>query len=153
MTDAADASTSDGVMIAFLPTTSDWCKIDLPHMTLVYAGVKSDLTPTDFNSLAKDAATIALLTSPFALNVKSVDVYGEGAGKVNALNFTATPELLAMRRTVEKWNKSEFSFNPHATIGPVTDLAPIYPPPVVGFNKIMVGWGDEQIVFNLNNKY
>lgn len=151
--DVSNAPTSEGVMIAFLPTTSDWCKIELPHMTLVYAGLKSDLTPSDFNELAKDTAMIAMLCSPFALTVQALDVFGDDQEKVNVLRFTPTPELLAMRRSVEKWNKSEHSFNPHATIGPATDLAPLYPPGVVGFNKIMVGWGDEQIAFNLSSKY
>lgn len=153
MTDAADTSEKDGVMIAFLPTTSEWCKLELPHMTLVYAGSKADLTPTDFNDLAKDAAAIAMLVPSFCLNVMSLDVFGPDDDKVNVLRFRPTPELTTMRGMVEKWNKSEFPFNPHATIGPATDLAPVYPPTVVGFDRIMVGWGEEQIVFYLKPRY
>jgi hypothetical protein len=62
--DPADDSPNDGVMIAFLPTTSDWCKIDLPHMTLVYAGKVSDLKPAEISDLTKDAASLASLASP-----------------------------------------------------------------------------------------
>ncbi len=43
----------DSVMVALLPTTSEWCHIELPHMTLVYAGEKKNLKATAFNDLAK----------------------------------------------------------------------------------------------------
>lgn len=149
MADASDGEINDSVMIAFLPTTSEWCKIDLPHMTLVYAGSKSDLTSQDFSSLVKDAASLAALTPPFCLDVQSLEVFGPDDDRVNVLKFRLTPELAALRRFVERWNKSEFAFNPHATIGPATDLAPVYPPSVVGFDKVIVAWGEDQISFYL----
>lgn len=146
--DAADAQASDGVMIAFLPTTTDWCRQELPHMTLVYAGTKDQLQPGDFNSLAKDAASIALLYRPFMLEVTHLDVFGDADNKVDVLRFRLTPELMAARRMVERWNKSEHPFQPHATIGPVNGL-PIAPPRMVGFNQIIVGWGEESLTFKL----
>ncbi len=60
---------SDSVMIALLPTTSDWCHIELPHLTLVYVGEMDDLKPTVFNELAKDAAMLAMMARPITLNV------------------------------------------------------------------------------------
>lgn len=149
--DVSDAPSNLGAMIAFLPTTSEWCELDLPHMTLVYAGTIDKLPPSAFNALAKDAAALSMLTNPFALTVRDVDVFGDEE-KVNVLRFRLTPELLAARRYVERWNASEHPFNPHATIGPATSFVGIRPN-VVGFNRIMVGWGDEQITFNLNMKY
>lgn len=147
-TDPADASASDGVMIAFLPMSAEWSKIDLPHLTLVYAGLKSQMSATDFNNLAKDASSLALLASPFYLVVKGVQQFGPDLEKVNALAFQPTPDLWAMRRYVEKWNKSEFPFNPHATIGPVTPFVDVVPRSV-GFDRLYVGYGDDNITFNL----
>lgn len=149
--DVSDAPESLGAMIAFLPTTAEWCDIDLPHMTLVYAGTIDRLPPSAFNDLAKDAAAISMLTRPFALTVRDVDVFGEEE-KVNVLRFRTTPELQALRKYVERWNVSEHPFNPHATIGPANSFIE-HRPGVVGFDRVMVGWGDEQIVFNLKDKY
>lgn len=146
--DPADASASDGVMIAFLPMSSDWSKADLPHMTLVYAGLKSEMKPTDFVNLSKDAASLALLCSPFYLMVKGVQQLGPDTDKVNALMLQPTPDLWAMRKFVEKWNQSEFPFNPHVTIGPVTPFVDAVPRSV-GFDRLYVGYGDENLTFNL----
>jgi len=146
MTDPADAPASDGVMIAFLPTTTDWCKIDLPHMTLVYAGTKSDLSPTAFSDLAKDAAALASLSRPFYLRNLGVEQFGPPEDRVNAFNLQATTELWAMRRFVEKWNKSEYPFNPHVTIGPVTPFVD-NAPGAIGFDRVYLGWGDDSLTF------
>lgn len=146
--DVADASASDGVMIAFLPTSSDWSSVDLPHMTLVYAGLKADMTPTDFSNLSKDASSLALLSSPFFLISKGVQQMGPDTDRVNVLALQPTPDLWAMRRYVEKWNKSEFPFNPHVTIGPVAPFVDNIPRSV-GFDRLYVGYGDENLTFNL----
>lgn len=145
--DVSDAPASQGVMIAFLPTEAEWCEIELPHMTLVYAGTIDQLRPSDFNSLAKDAATISMLLYPVTLQVRRVEVFGDDE-KVDVLRFRSTPELMAARQVVEHWNKSQHAFKPHATIGPTRG----YPrdiPSYVTFNRIMVGWGDESITFKL----
>lgn len=143
--DAADASASEGTMIALLPTTTDWCKQDLPHMTLVYAGLISEHKPTAFNELAKDAASIALLSSPLILQVVGVDVFGEEE-KVNVLKLQPSSEVLAMRRVVEHWNASQFPFRPHVTIGPYMLGVDIIPHSII-FDRIYVGWGDENLTF------
>lgn len=150
--DVSDAQSSQGVMLAFLPTFSEWCKQDLPHLTLVYAGTLDMLGPADYSSLAKDAAMIAMLTRPFALRVSKLDVFGE-TDKVDVLRFQPTPELLAVRRSVARWNASEHSFNPHVTLGPVMPFNDVRDyPGIVGFDRIMLGWGDDQLTFNLNIK-
>ncbi len=98
---------SDSVMIALLPATDEWCKIDLPHLTLVYAGKKDALKPTAFNELAKDAASLAMLSGPLFLKVLGKEVFGDSDDKVDVFRLKPTPELLAMRRVVERWNASE----------------------------------------------
>lgn len=145
--DVSDASESQGVMIALLPTNSDWCNIELPHLTLVYAGTKDKLKPADFSSLAKDAAALAAISSPMSLRVMGVDVFGTDI-RVKVLRFQATPELMSMRRFVESWNASEHPFAPHATIGPADQFVNVIPS-FVGFDRIMVSWGEEQLVFSM----
>lgn len=150
--DVADGEVSDSVMIAFLPMTTDWCKIDLPHMTLVYAGSKKDLGPTAFNELAKDTASLAALCKPFYLLVKATEDFGPEGDKVKALRFQPTTELWAMRRYVEKWNKSQFPFTPHATIGPVDSFVE-FVPRSVGFDRLYLGWGEESLTFSLSPRF
>ncbi len=145
--DASNATATEGVMLAFLPTTSEWCNIDLPHMTLVYAGTTVSRSSSDFNALTKDAAFLSMMTNPFALRVRDVDVFGD-EDKVNVLRLEATPELKAMRKYVEHWNQSKHSFNPHATIGPADQYAEVRPGALY-FNRLMVAWGDESIIFKL----
>lgn len=148
--DISDAPASQGVMIAFLPTTTDWCKQDLPHLTLVYAGTIDKLKPTDFNNLAKDAASLAQLASPFYLQVAAMEKFGTPGDEVDAFRLQPTTELWAMRRFVEGWNQSEHPFNPHVTIGPVGSGARLdVIPKAIGFNQLYVGWGDEGLTFNL----
>lgn len=135
----------DGAMIALLPTTSDWCKIDLPHLTLVYAGAVNDLKPSVFNELAKDAAMISMLSSAIGLKVMAKETFGS-MGEVDAFRLEPSTSLWAMRRSVERWNASEYSFNPHVTIGPAGSIINVFPSYLV-FDRIMVGWGDEKLVF------
>lgn len=140
---------SDSVMIALLPITSEWCRIELPHLTLVYAGEVKDLKPTSFNELAKDASMLAALSNPLTLRVMGVEVFGDwGSEKVDVLRLQSTPELQAMRRAVERWNASEFPFRPHVTVGPTGTY--VEAPRYVAFNRIMVAWGKESLVFSLN---
>jgi len=151
--DVSDAPASQGIMIAFLPTNAEWCSMELPHMTLVYAGTTDKRTPSDFSALAKDASTVAMLFRPFVLPVMDLAVFGE-EDKVDVLRFRLTPELLAARRIVEKWNMSQHSFRPHATIGPAQTHVDVRDfPRMVRFDRLMVGWGNEHLTFNLNNRY
>lgn len=138
-----DFSTS--VMVALMPTTSDWCRIKLPHLTLVYAGEMKDLKPTVFNELAKAASDIALRSEPITLKVKDVSIFGS-TDKVDVLRLQSTPKLASMRRAVEKYNASDHTFNPHVTIGPAgSEIKNI--PSNVSFDRIAVGWGDEILTF------
>lgn len=142
---------NDGVMITLLPIVSDWCKIDVPHMTLVYAGKEEDLTPAEINQLAKDTADLALLSSPMYFRVKGVETFGDGSDSnplVDVFTLQPTPELMAMRRSVEGWNASEFPFRPHCTIGPAGGVIENRPM-TIAFDRLMVAWGDNQLIFNL----
>lgn len=140
--------TSGSVMIALLPITTDWCKIELPHLTLVYCGEMPDLSLTTINELAKDASMLAVLSRPITLKVMGVEVFGD-VDKVDVLRFQPSPELWSMRRAVEKWNASEFAFNPHATIGPAGMSSMDYPR-YLAFNRILVGWGEEKLTFSMD---
>jgi len=161
-------------MIAYLPEDGSWCKQDLPHMTLVFAGPIDELQETDLNAMGKDAISAARITGPFSLPVTSVEQLGEDDEAVDALILYPTPQLLLARNLVVKWNKSRYTdFKPHATIGPVgsafIDDVPYYDsgmdvsesryqmmkrstlPDRLYFNRIAVCWGDKKMVFNTNS--
>lgn len=134
-------------MIALLPVMTDWCKLECPHLTLVYAGEIPDLEPTAFNKMAKDAAALAMISRPITLQVLGVEVFGD-VEKVDVFRLVPSSELLAMRNFVESWNKSEFSFKPHVTIGAQGSSISIeHKPNFIAFDRIMVGWGDEKLTF------
>lgn len=133
---------SNSVMIALLPVNTDWCRIDLPHLTLVSSGDIQDHPPSAYNEMAKDASMIAALSGPVTAGVQGTDVFGD-EHKVDVLRFHTTPELLTMRKLVERWDKSDYPFRPHATIGPAGQQAVVLPTSVT-FNRIMVGWGDSE---------
>jgi 2'-5' RNA ligase len=147
--DPADADAATGVMIALLPIISDWCKIELPHLTLVYCGTTDKLKPTDFNELAKDASMLAAMNPPLTLSVQGIKKFGNGEEQVLGLDIQPSPQLWAMRRAVEEWNASEYKlFDPHCTIGPIGTPVP-YIPRAVAFDRVYVGWGDDNLTFNL----
>lgn len=140
---------TNSVMIALLPVTTDWCRIELPHMTLVYCGEMKDLSASDYSKLTKDTASLAMMTRPLTLQVKEVDVFGD-QDKVDVLRLRPSSELEAMRHMVEGWNKSEFPFSPHVTMGPVgTRMLVPSLPEFLTFDRIMVGWGEEKLTFML----
>lgn len=139
---------SNNVMVALLPTKSDWCKIELPHLTLVYVGKLDDLKPTTFNDLAKAALTLALATRSLELDVLNVDVLGD-EDKVEAFLLRPTPTLLAMRSVFDSWNASKYTdYLPHATIGPLGSFDG-NKPNTMTFDRILVSWGDKNLVFKL----
>lgn len=141
---------NNSIMIAYLPTNTDWCKQDLPHMTLVYCGTTDQMKPGDQNALMKDALSAGAITSAFASIVTGLDTFGEGGDKVDVLTLYPSPELLRARQLVERWNASQFKdFAPHATIGPEGSFSGTFPT-VLYFDRIMVGWGDQQTIFPLN---
>jgi 2'-5' RNA ligase len=155
-TSAYEDQALGGAMIALLPITSDWCKIELPHLTLVYAGEVKDLQPTDFNELAKDASMLATLTNPLTLSVAGTDSFGDGELRVDVLVMKPTPELLAMRRIVDRWNASQYPFRPHCTIGPPGSAMSLgMTPRFVAFDRVCVEFGQESLVFRMgqSNRY
>lgn len=140
---------SNDVMVALLPTTSDWCKQPFPHLTVVYVGNIVDLRVTDRNELAKEILALALACQSITLDVLGVDELGDGENKVEALLLRPTPQLLAMRESLKTWNASDYhSYLPHATIGPIgskdEDL-----PDTLTFDRIVLSWGTENLVFSL----
>lgn len=143
--DVSDRPASESVMIALLPTTTHWSQLELPHLTLVYAGLKADLPPTAFNELAKDTAMLAMLSTPLHLMVRSKDRFGD-SGDTDVFRLQPTSQLWAMRRAVERWNQSEHPFNPHVTIGPAGSIVDEVPR-AIRFDRLFVGWGDESLTF------
>jgi 2'-5' RNA ligase len=142
----------ESIMIALLPTSSEWCHIALPHLTLVFCGKISfyEKNPLAFNDMCKDACTIAMLGRPLTLPVTTREKFGNwGDGEVDVFRLGLTPELKAMRNIVEQWTQSEFDFNPHVTIGPVGSPVPD-PPKYISFRRIGVFWGRKQeLTFNM----
>jgi len=138
---------SNSVMIALLPITSDWCKIELPHVTLVYAGEITDLKPTVFNEMAKATASLAFKYEPVLVKVIGMDIFGEEE-QVEVLLLDPSIALRAMRYEVESWNASTHPFKPHATVGPVGSIDFVIPNSI-GFDRIAFAWGDVRLTFEL----
>lgn len=135
----------ESVMIALLPTTSEWCHIDLPHMTLVYVGEIPDLPPTLHNVIAKQILSIALACSTLTLDVLGLELFGDNKD-TEVFTLGTNPQLLAMRAMVEQWNASEYEFNPHVTIGPIGSFAGNQPMSIT-FDRVAVSWGEDLLEF------
>lgn len=148
---------NEGVIVGLLPMTTDWCKQDFPHMTLVYAGKVSEHGPSTFNELAKDAAALAMMNRPINVRVKGTSVFGDGTQEnplVDVLLLEPTSEIMAMRRTVEQWDASDYSsFRPHATIGPRGSSSVIDIPPMLCFDRIIVCFGEDALTFLMRSSY
>jgi 2'-5' RNA ligase len=140
---------NDGVMVAYLPTDTEWCKQESPHMTLVYAGTTSDFPFENLNALGKDAITSARITGSMVLDVVGTDTFGDDE-RVDVLLFHPTPKLWAARNVVEKWNDSTHPFVPHATIGPQGSAFSSVLPSRLYFNKIVVSYGSRMMSFDLD---
>jgi 2'-5' RNA ligase len=143
---------ADGVMVALLPVTDEWSKIELPHMTLVYAGTIGELAASVQNTLAKACSELALLSKPLTLRVMGKEIFGDGSGDnpyVDVFTLRPSPELLAMRSFLEAFNASDFPFTPHVTIGPEGTFIE-FQPGYIGFERLLLQWGDEQMVFKLS---
>lgn len=144
-----DDDHSKSAMIALIPVDAGWCKQETPHLTLVYAGEIPDLPADAFNDLAKDASSLAMLAAPLWLKVTGLDVFGGDTDeRVNVLKLQPSSELLAMRRVVAHWNASQHPFTPHVTVGP-SHLGVDLIPEGIGFDHVLVGWGDDQIPFRM----
>jgi 2'-5' RNA ligase len=139
---------TQGVMVALRPITSDWSTLSLPHLTLVYAGKKGELRPTDFNSLAKSTASIAMEHSTIQLYTDGLDVFGVEGEEVEVIKVRATPQLMRMRQSVVSWNQSDWPYNPHVTIGPRGSFKlGMEIPPAIAFDRVLLQWGEEELNF------
>ena len=139
-------------MIALLPTNAEWSTLKVPHMTLVYAGEIDDLPSGAFNALAKDACSLAMLSTPLTLRVNRIEVFGKEDEQVDVFTLVATDELRSMRNFVERWNASEYDFNPHVTVGPPGRFIE-EPPRYLMFDRITVGWGETYLTFRMKNAH
>lgn len=137
-----------GIMVALLPSSADWADVELPHMTLVFAGKVDERNPGEFNELAKDAASIAMLSPGlFVAENIGIDTFGPPEELVDAIVVRPTPEIMAARRFLEKWNRSEYpEFKPHITIGKHPAMLTNVPSRIV-FNRLSVHWGNDSIAF------
>jgi hypothetical protein len=118
-------------------------------MTMIYAGETTDLKVNRFNELAKDVASISMLTNPIMAKVIGPDVMGDDE-PVDVFRISSTPEILAVRRMLEDWHTGEFTdFEPHVTIGPQGSWSnqdfsyPMY----LCFDRIMLLWGKDRLTF------
>lgn len=138
------------VIVALLPQDDSWCKIEPAHMTLIYAGETTQLKSSRFNEIAKDVASVAMLTNPIMAKIFGKDVMGDSE-RVDVFRISPTPEILALRRMLQQWHTGEFTFfEPHVTIGPEGSYSgrwdspdPIY----LSFDRIALFWGNERLVF------
>lgn len=144
------------VIVALLPQDDSWCKIEPAHMTLVYVGEIPELKVSQFSELAKDVASIALLSNPIMAKVMGTDVMGDDE-RVDVFRISPTPEILSIRRMLEEWHTGEFKeFEPHVTIGPEgsyspnwetqTNGSPMYPM-YLTFDRISLFWGKDRLTF------
>jgi len=141
----------NSVMVALLPTTSDWCHIEVPHLTLVYVGEMPTVQPTVQNELAKAAILMSQDFGPITLDVLGLDLFGKDSLQ-EVLLLRSTPELLAMRRVVEVWDCTAYTeFKPHVTVGPVGSSADELPNQIT-FDWVMVSWGETEMPYRLSKE-
>lgn len=143
-------------MIALLPSNFEWCKAEFPHLTLVYLGDVTNVKDSIRMNLAKQVASMSMLSNPLYLKSNGIEVMGGQDSEnpeVEVLRFSPSPELLSMRSFFEDWDSSEFPvYKPHVTLGPIgttTDWnSQSMPMPIaVLFNRISVQWGDSILTF------
>lgn len=138
----------DKVMVALLPTTTDWCRIELPHLTLSYLGKVEDLRLSLHNELLKEALTLSMDTPPILVKVMSVEEFGE-EDKVDVLLLDNSPLLKQLNKAFAEWDTTDFSFTPHCTIGPKGSVVGLTVPEFLTFDRITVSWGEEVTTFKL----
>ena len=136
----------DSAMVALLPQTDEWCKIDQAHTTLIYLGLVKELDPIVREELIKIVSSLSILTNPFPVKILGQEVFGDDE-KVEVFRLVSSPELSSLRTILDSWDDSEFPlFRPHATIGPEGTVVQ-EPPLFLMFDRIMLGWGEERLVF------
>lgn len=148
-------SNETNIIVALIPQDSSWTKVETPHMTLVSIGNVEDLKVNRFNELAKDVASIAMLSNPIMAKVMGKDVMGTDQ-RVDVLLIDPSPEILSIHRMLRDWDNGDFpSFEPHVTVGPEgswnqnwdmsTNGMPM--PMYITFDRIMILWGSEKLPF------
>lgn len=140
----------DDIMIALLPMTTDWSTLELPHVTLVYAGKVEDRKPNEFNAMAKSVSSLAALSKPLLLSVMNIDKMGPPEDAVSALMLRPTTELMAMRNIVSEWDTGKYPvYMPHATIGPYPTSTNAIINQQIAFDRLAICWGQDHLVFNM----
>jgi 2'-5' RNA ligase len=147
------AEPNDNIIIALIPSETDWCKIDFPHVTLVYGGKIADAKSFWLNEMAKAVSSLSMIVQPIFLKITGLETMGNGE-QVDVLRLQSTPELLAMRSFLQQWDNGEFpDYHPHATIGPVgtgpSNMSnPLIPMPIALYlDRIAVCWGETKLTF------
>lgn len=147
-----DSDFSNSSMIAFLPDQGDWCEQDLPHMTLVFTGEIDALSPLVKNILLKETFLLSASMDPFTLRVTGLEKFG-AEDKVDVYTLEKTKDLINARYHVSVYDKSEFDFSPHVTIGKHrADRTMKNAPKFLTFSNIVFSWGLEKIVYPLAKK-
>ena len=136
----------ESVMVALFPTTGYWTELELPHLTLVYAGETTNLSFTDHNELAKVALDLSLRFPPQILTVADLEVFGEPPSEVDVFSVIPSEDVLNMRDELEIWDEGKYPFNPHVTIGPKGSFKGLRPKTLT-FPTIAVCWGDNRTVY------
>ena len=140
-------------IVALIPQDDSWCKIESAHMTIVYIGETDELSFNRHNEIVKDVVSLSMLSGPIMTKIIGHDIMGEEE-KVDVFRISSTPELLSIRRFLQKWNTGEFiDFEPHVTIGPegswnsewTSQSMPI--PMYLTFDRISVFWGKDRLDF------
>lgn len=143
---------SDDIMIALLPKEAPWCKIDLPHMTLVYGGEVAT-APMGFDSKIADVSKkLAESFYPQLVRVLWPTVLGDSPDSlVDVFELEISPDLRAMRKMVESFNRSEYTtFVPHVTIGPKDTYHKGDPmPETILFDRLFVSYGTNDTTYVL----
>ena len=143
-----DDDYSDSVMVAFLPTTSEWCKQDMPHLTFIYAGELDQLTFKNRGTMIAESLIIAETVSPFTLDVEGLETFGKDDDQVDVLKLNRPDWLVRIRRPFDHLDASEYPFSPHCTIGPLGSADEVLPSSLT-FDRICVAWGEELTTFEL----
>jgi 2'-5' RNA ligase len=138
----------DSVMVALLPVNRDWCRQDLPHMTISYLGHVPDLRESVHNELLKQALRLSMAYPSLQVPVTNVTEFGTDE-LVNVLLLEKTTELIQLYEFFKEWDITDFSFTPHCTIGPTGSIVGVRVPEFIRFDRILVSWGQANTIYRL----
>lgn len=138
----------DDIMVALLPQTAEWSTIDLPHLTLIYAGKIDAASTTTRAQMLKAAYEISEEFGVITLETVTRETFGEEGDQVDVLTLTSPNELLQMQAKVAMFNQSKHPFNPHVTVGPTGSLKEKNPTRIT-FDRVCVAWGSVMHIYKL----